>query len=79
MEKEATLTSKGQVTLPADIRRALRLEQGDKVVFTTEGDTVTLRRASKADAFASYAGRYREGAGKTREEINAELRELRGE
>lgn len=79
MEKEATLTSKGQVTLPADIRRALRLEQGDKVIFTTEGDTVTLRRASKADAFASYAGRYREGAGKTREEINAELRELRGE
>lgn len=79
MEKEATLTSKGQVTLPADIRRALRLEQGDKVVFTTEGDTVTLRRASKADAFASYAGRYRDGAGKTREEINAELRELRGE
>ena len=79
MEKEATLTSKGQITLPVDIRRALRLEQGDKVVFTTEGDTVTLRRASKADTFAAYAGRYREGSGKTREEINAELRELRGE
>ena len=79
MEKEATITSKGQVTLPADIRRLLHLKQGDKVVFSAEGNTVTLRRASKANAFASYAGRYREGVGKTREEINAELRELRGE
>ena len=79
MEKEATITSKGQVTLPADIRRLLHLEQGDKVVFSAEGNTVTLRRASKADAFMNYAGRYRKGAGKTREEINAELRELRGE
>ena len=51
MEKEATLTSKGQITLPVDIRRALRLEQGDKVVFTTEGNTVTLRCASKANTF----------------------------
>ena len=79
MEKEATITSKGQVTLPADIRRLLRLEQGDEVVFTAEGGTVTLRRASKADVFGQYAVRYREGAGKTREAINAELRELRGE
>ena len=79
MQKESTLTSKGQVTLPVDIRRALRLEQGDKVIFETEGDTVTLRRAPKATAFAAYAGRYREGKGKTRETINAELRELRGE
>ena len=79
MEKEATITSKGQVTLPADIRRLLHLEQGDRVVFSAEGNTVTLRRASKADAFADYAGRFREGAGKTRDEILAELRGLRGE
>ncbi|CAN5797216.1 hypothetical protein BH24DEI2_BH24DEI2_09580 [soil metagenome] len=78
MEKESTLTSKGQVTLPADIRRILRLERGDKVVFTAEGDTVTLHRAPKATSFTAYAGRYREGTGKTRETINAELRELRG-
>lgn len=79
MQKESTLTSKGQVTLPVDIRRALRLEQGDKVVFEAQGDTVTLRRAPKPNTFAAYAGRYREGDGKTRDAINAELRELRGE
>ena len=79
MEKEATLTSRGQITLPAEIRRALRVAKGDKIVFREEGGTVTVRRATKADAFARYAGRYREGEGKTRAQINAELRELRGE
>ena len=79
MEKEATLTSKGQLTVPAEIRKALRLKQGDRVVFETKDGGVMLRRAPKENAFAKYAGRYRVGEGKTREEIGAELRELRGE
>ena len=29
----ATLTSKGQVTIPADVRRALNVEAGDRVEF----------------------------------------------
>ncbi len=79
MEKKAQLTSKGQVTVPAEIRKLLRLKQGDRIVFVAEEDHVTLRRAHNEDAFAKYAGRYRTGRGKTREEINTELRELRGE
>ncbi len=79
MEKEAQITSKGQVTVPIEIRKLLRLKQGDRVVFETKDDLITLRRVQKEDAFAKYAGRYRVGQGKTREEINAELRELRGE
>jgi antitoxin PrlF len=34
---EATVTSKGQVTLPNDVRKRLRLHEGDKVGFTFEG------------------------------------------
>ncbi len=79
MEKEAQLTSKGQVTVPVEIRKLMHLKQGDRLVFEVAGEQVTLRRAQKPDAFARYAGRYREGRGKTREEINAEVRELRGE
>jgi AbrB family looped-hinge helix DNA binding protein len=30
------MTSKGQITIPADIRRALALKQGDKVAVTME-------------------------------------------
>ncbi len=29
----ATVTSKGQVTIPADVRRALRVASGDRVEF----------------------------------------------
>ncbi|CAN5726503.1 hypothetical protein BH24DEI2_BH24DEI2_17390 [soil metagenome] len=79
MEKVALLTSKGQVTVPHEIRKLLRLQKGDRVVFEAKDDTVVLRRAHKEDAFGKYAGRYRVGQGKTREDINAELRELRGE
>ena len=33
---EAVLTSKGQVTIPKDIREALRLENGDRLDFIRE-------------------------------------------
>ena len=78
MEKEAQITSKGQVTVPLEIRKLLRLKQGDRVIFEAEGDLITLRRVRKDGVFARFAGRYREGEGRTREEINADLRELRG-
>ena len=32
----ATLTSKGQITIPAAIRKKLRLKTGDKVFFIEE-------------------------------------------
>ncbi|HCU26138.1 MAG TPA: AbrB family transcriptional regulator, partial [Deltaproteobacteria bacterium] len=34
---EATLTSKGQITLPIDIRKALSLRSGDRIAFILEG------------------------------------------
>lgn len=39
----ATLTSKGQLTLPADLRKQLNLHAGDKVLFVvTENGTEML-------------------------------------
>ncbi|OED39329.1 AbrB family transcriptional regulator [Chromatiales bacterium (ex Bugula neritina AB1)] len=32
---QATMTTKGQITIPAEIRKALSLNAGDKVVFVT--------------------------------------------
>jgi AbrB family looped-hinge helix DNA binding protein len=43
------LTRKYQATIPADVRRALRLKQGDVVQFEIEGDRVTLRRQRRSD------------------------------
>jgi AbrB family looped-hinge helix DNA binding protein len=43
MGKLATLTSKSQITIPAEIRRRLGIGPGDKVVLEIEGDRAVLR------------------------------------
>ncbi len=40
----STLTVKGQVTIPADIRDQLGLQPGDKIGFAIEDDHVVLFR-----------------------------------
>jgi len=42
---EATITSKGQVTIPAEIRKAMGLKPGERVVFTQLDDGTTVFRA----------------------------------
>jgi antitoxin PrlF len=47
----STLTTKGQVTIPADVRRRLGLHPGDHVAFIVEGDEVRLvRREHRVEA-----------------------------
>jgi len=48
----ATLSTKNQVTLPSDLRQALRLKAGDLVAFTMEGRHAVLRTVAKADVLA---------------------------
>lgn len=45
-EITATITSKGQVTVPVEVRRALGLQHGDEVVFQWEGRDVRLIMAA---------------------------------
>ncbi len=78
MQQEAKVTSKGQVTIPKEIRRALGVEEGDTVVFEADEAGVHLRPARRGSVFAEYAGRWREGEGLTLEEINARIRDSRG-
>jgi antitoxin PrlF len=42
---EAAVTSKGQITIPADIRRAMGLKTKDRVIFTVMPDGTTVMRA----------------------------------
>ena len=47
----STLTTKGQVTIPADVRRRLGLHPGDRVAFIVAGDEVRLvRREHRVEA-----------------------------
>lgn len=41
----ATLTSKGQITLPKSIRQALGADAGSKLAFELRGDEVVVTRA----------------------------------
>jgi antitoxin PrlF len=77
MEQEARVTSKGQVTIPKEVRRALRIRAGDTLIFETDEEGVRIRPLRPANAFVEYEGVWREGEGETAEEINARIRELR--
>ncbi len=39
----STVTSKGQTTIPGEVRKALRIKAGDKLEYALDGDHVTIR------------------------------------
>ena len=43
----ATVTSRGQITLPLAIRRKLDVKEGDKVVFYEENGRIVVENAAK--------------------------------
>jgi len=45
---QTTITSKGQVTIPRDVRQHFGLQQGMSVRFEVEGDHIELRPAPSA-------------------------------
>lgn len=57
----STVTSKGQTTIPGEIRQALKIKPGDKLEYSVQGDHATIRvhpglRALKG-ALASNKGK----------------------
>lgn len=52
METAARVTSKGQITIPKQVRDALSLREGDSVVFRIEGDRAVLARTRDLLALA---------------------------
>ena len=46
MDVVSQITSKGQVTVPKAVRDALKLKQGDRVVFRVAGERTELARTA---------------------------------
>lgn len=44
-ERVTVVTRKGQITIPAEIRKALELSEGDKVAVSLDGEEVKVRRS----------------------------------
>ncbi len=76
---KATLTSKGQITIPVDVRRALGLETGDQLIFEHDESGVHVRPERRQSRFAKYQGVGNPGIPSGRAGIIRRSRSLRGE
>jgi antitoxin PrlF len=57
MSHFSTISSKGQVTVPQEIRKRLGLDTGDRVEFVVEKDRTVIRPArSEVNPFEKYIG-----------------------
>jgi len=57
MKNSSTITSKGQITVPQEIRKRLGLEPGDRVEFVVEeGRTVIRPARTEVNPFEKFIG-----------------------
>lgn len=74
----STISSKGQITVPLEIRRRLGLKEGDRVEFVVEDERTIIRPArAPENPFEKYAGAL--PAFHSKAEIDAWVRSLRDE
>lgn len=72
----ARITSKGQITLPKEVRRRMGIGPGDEVEFVEENGRYVLRKKVKASPFSEYRGFLKGLKGCDPDRI---VQELRGE
>lgn len=78
----AKITSKGQITIPVDIRRKLGVKEGDKVLFVEEAGKVYILNASMEaikEAQAAFAGEAERAGLKNEDDVVAMIKQLRRE
>jgi antitoxin PrlF len=57
MKNSSTISSKGQITVPQEIRKRLGLEAGDRVEFVVEQDRTVIRPVrSEVNPFEKFIG-----------------------
>ena len=89
MAMTAKITSKGQITVPNEVRRALGVGVGDRLAFNDENGTMRVTPVRAESPFERYRGIGNPGIGKPgigkpgigsgKRAILKAMRELRGE
>lgn len=84
MINSATITSKGQVTIPLAIRNKLKLKTGDQVMFLEDNGSLRLCPANSFEravkrANKALAGAAQEAGFTTEEDLQKYLLEIRRE
>jgi len=78
MARSSTISSKGQITVPLEVRKRLGLNVGDRVEFVVDNDRTTIRPArAPENPFLKYVGAL--PAFSSIAEANAWVRGLRDE
>ena len=78
----AKVTSKGQVTIPVEIRRKLGIKNGDKVLFIEESGRVYMMNSSMdalREAQRAFAGEAERVGIKDDDDVMVMIKELREE
>ena len=76
----AKLTSKGQITIPIDIRRKLGIKEGDKILFIEEAGRIYIINSSMEalkEAQAAFAGEAERVGLKNEDDVVAMMKEFR--
>jgi antitoxin PrlF len=79
MKSIAKITSKGQITIPKEVRRALGVDAGDSLVFVKRGAEFRVVPGRTSSPFAKFRGSQIIDTGYEREAVIRAVRELRGE
>jgi AbrB family looped-hinge helix DNA binding protein len=78
----AKITSKGQITIPVDIRRKLGVKEGDKVLFVEEAGKIYILNSSMEalkEAQAAFSGEAERAGLKDENDVVAMMKEFRQE
>jgi AbrB family looped-hinge helix DNA binding protein len=78
----AKITSRGQITIPIDVRKKLGVKEGDKVVFIEDGGRFVVANAAKiafANMRAAFAGEAERLGLKDERDVVALVDEVRAE
>ena len=78
MKKLARITSKGQITVPHEIRRALGVTAGDQLLFEKRGAEVRVRPVRVKSPFEKYRGIGSPGVPRGKKAVVRAVRNLRG-
>ena len=70
------ITTKGQVTIPKQVRERLGLRPGDELEFMEEDGVFRLKKRVDAEVFKKYRGYLKEWAGQASDDL---VREMRGQ
>jgi antitoxin PrlF len=59
MTNTATISEKGQVTIPKELRDDFGIRKGDRLVFSAERDGIKIRKQVNIDALEALRGSIR--------------------